>query len=185
MERYRVLEGLPPYGPMATPIPPEWGRLGRQGLVVEFAASQDDRWTANFQPGLAGLNEVLTHPNQRDVLVFSAGDAWSVDPVSRETSLVAVAIDACWTVADGLVLSRQSLAFLRLGASGVVWHTRRLSWDGFDDVTLDGRQLTALAWSPLTESWSPCSVDLHTGASHGGTYSHDDVEGWQRLATAG
>jgi hypothetical protein len=134
MDRYRVLEGLPPYGPRARPFPPEWGRLGREGLVVEFMPSQSDRWTANFQPGLAGLDEVIVHPDRHHVLVFSSGDLWSVDPELREAVRLAFAIDARWDVSDGRILSKQGLAFLNVGPSGVVWHTRRLSWDGFSDV---------------------------------------------------
>jgi hypothetical protein len=119
------------------------------------------------------------------VLVFSGGDLWIVDPDSRKTSQVASAIDSCWAVADGLILSVQGLAFLKFGTTGVVWHTKRLSWDGFDQVAITGHQLTALAWSPLSDSWEPCSVDLRTGASSGGSYSDGDAEGWERLAAAG
>jgi len=185
MERYRVLEGLPAYGPMATPVPLEWGRTGREGFVVELGASTGEKWTANFQPGMAGLTEACAHPNGRDVLVFSGGDFWVVNSDSRSTSLLACAIDLYWPVSNGLVLSRQGLAFLKFGKTGIAWHTKRLSWDGFDQVVLNDNQLTALAWSPLTDSWAPCSVDLTTGASLGGTSSDDDTEGWERLAASG
>src|SRR5213593_1232440 len=50
----RLLQGLPPYGPLATAFPSEWGRLGREGTVVEFM-TEAGSWVANFQPGLGGL----------------------------------------------------------------------------------------------------------------------------------
>ena len=34
----KILSGLPPYGPLATTFPSEWGRLAREGIVVEFKA---------------------------------------------------------------------------------------------------------------------------------------------------
>jgi hypothetical protein len=179
---FRILAGLPPYGPLAMPFPTEWGRLGREGFVIEFTDSAGDRWTANFRPGLGGLNGVGPHPDGRHVLVFAGGDAWSVDPDQREAVLVGNAIDAQWVVPGGLVLSRQGLAFLRLAASGTLWHTRRLSWDGFQNVLIHGETLTADAWSPLDDSWVPCWVDLASGRSHGGSYFEQDVERWEQLA---
>ena len=163
--------------------PRRWG--WEESPVVQFVASTGDRWTANFRSGIAGLSEAFPHPNDHDVLVFSGGDLWVVDPDSSKTSQVASAIDSCWPLADGLVLSRQGLAFLKLGTTGVVWHTKRLSWDVFGQVVVTGHKLTALAWSPLSDSWESCSVDLTTGASSGGSFSDDDSEGWERLAPAG
>lgn len=32
----RLISGLPAYGPLPTNFPGEWGRLGREGIVVEF-----------------------------------------------------------------------------------------------------------------------------------------------------
>src|SRR6478752_1707612 len=82
-------------------------------------------------------------------------------------------------IGRSVTLSRQGLAFLKLGTTGVVWHTKRLSWDGFGQVVVTGHKLTALAWSPLSDSWESCSVDLTTGASSGGSFSDDDSEGWE------
>jgi hypothetical protein len=83
---------------------------------------------------------------------------------------------------EGWVLSRQGIAFARLGPSGILWHTRRLSFDGFDQIQIDQRELKGLAWSPLDNTWCPFSLDLKTGRSSGGSYFPEDTERWEKLA---
>ena len=82
----------------------------------------------------------------------------------------------------GWLLDRQGLAIARLGPQGLLWHTRRLSWDGFTEFRVVGNKLHGLAWSPGKDCWHPFSVDLRTGRSEGGSYSRSDAEGWERLA---
>jgi hypothetical protein len=181
MRAFRVREGLPAYGPVATPFPPDFGRLGREGFVVEFEAT-DGAWVGNFRPGLGGISQAVVHPDGQHILVFAGGDVWSVDPDRRDGQCVGFAVDGCWSVDGELVLSRQGLAFFRIGRAGIVWHTRRLSWDGFDDVRIVGSSLHAVAWSPLEDRWMPCSVDLRSGRSNGGSFGIGDPEGWEQLA---
>jgi hypothetical protein len=76
-------------------------------------------------------------------------------------------------------VSRQGLAFARLGPQGLMWHTIRLSWDGFDQIVIDQSDLRDLAWSPLDDKWCPFSVELGTGKSAGGSFSQADTEGWE------
>lgn len=185
MTSFRVLPGLPPYGALAVSFPAAWGRLGREGVVVEFKPSGGGAWIGNFAPGLGGVTAVVAHPDGRRVLVFAEGDLWSVDPESRAADELATAVEALWAVRDpdGLVLSRQGLAFLRLGPSGILWHTRRLSWDGFNAVRLSTETISGDAWNPVEDRWMPFEVNLATGASEGGSFGSGDTEGWQRLAS--
>jgi hypothetical protein len=65
-----------------------------------------------------------------------------------------------------------------------MWHTWRLSWDGFDELKITGAEITGLAWSPVNGQWHPFRVELSSGRSNGGSFSEDDVEGWERLFKA-
>jgi hypothetical protein len=67
-----------------------------------------------------------------------------VEPSEHRAHQIALAIDGVWMVQgpSGLVFSKQGLAFQRLGAEGLLWHMRRLSWDGFDDVRVEGDELS-------------------------------------------
>jgi hypothetical protein len=179
----KLLQGLPSYGPMATPFPEEWGRLGREGIVVEFQ-TESATWVANFQPGLCGIEFAENHPNKRDAVVIAAGDLWVVDAIQRTAECLLSAIDTALEVRDpeGWVFSRQGLALVRFGPEGLMWHTRRLSWDGFDRLTVGQSEVTGLAYSPLDDQWHAFRVDLSTGRSTGGSIYAQDTEGWEKLA---
>ena len=141
-------------------------------------------WVANFKPGLGGLNLLHEHPNGRDAVVIAAGDLWIVTPELRLAEMLLPAVDAALEVQNprGWVFSRQGLALVRLGPDGLIWHTRRLSWDGFDGLRIVGVEVTGLAWSPFDDQWRQFRVDLCTGRSSGGAFSDEDSEGWERLA---
>jgi len=178
----RTLEGLPPYGPEATVFPAEWRRSGREGVVVEFE-SEAGTWVGNFRPGLGGLCLVALHPNRRDAVVIADGSLWIVDPIRRSATVLSHAVFAALEVRDpdGWVLSRQDLALFRLGPRGVLWHTRRLSWDGFDELRVGVGEVTGLGCS-LDGRWHPFRVDVATGRSSGGGYDVEDFDRWERLA---
>ena len=185
MSSFRILPGLPPYGAAAVAVPPDWAQVAREGLVVEFVTDTGETWVGNFRPGLGGIDEVRPHPNRHDVLVVSAGAAWLVDPNRRGATEVGDAIDAMWSVSDpeGVVLSLQGLAFVRIGPEGRAWHTRRISWDGFKHVQLSSTEITGLAWAPWDPEWTPFTVNLQTGRVQGGSYNGPDASGWEILAS--
>jgi len=180
-----ILPGLPAYGPLATPFPAEWGRWGREGTVVEFKAD-DICWVGNFRPGLSGIELARVHPNKRDAVIVSGGDLWVVDPVQRTASFVLHAIDTAIEVRgpDGWLFSRQGLAVARFEPNGLLWHTKRLSWDGFDNLALVGDELTGLAYDPMDDAWEPFRVDIRNGSSTGGSFLAEGTltSDWERLA---
>ena len=183
MRRHKLEQGLPPYGPAATLIPAGWGGGGREGVVVSFDDGET-RWTANVQPGNGGPTEVRDHPNGADVLVFARGDCWVVDPTARRATLLAGAVEGVYAVPDSpdLILDRQGLALIRLGTAGVVWHTRRLSWDGLEGVSVRAGTIVGQSWDAARDRWSPFEVELSTGAASLGPL-RVPPEDWERLAT--
>ena len=179
----RLLAGLPTYGPLATSYPERFGRTGREGTVVEIE-SDTDQWVANFQPGIGGTELAAKHPNGEDGIVIASGDLWVVHGESRSAECVAYDICAAIHVVDpeGWIFNRTGLALLRFGAAGVIWHTRRLSWDGFEDLRIEEGKIIGRGWG-LGDSWMPFEVDLATGRSSGGGYSMKDDSGWEQLAS--
>jgi hypothetical protein len=168
---------------MATPFPARWGRTGREGLVAEFSTGATN-WVGNFEPGLSGIDLVDRHPNNRDAVVVAGGDLWCVDVARRTAECVLPAVNWAAKVQnpDGWIFSRQGLALVRFGANGLLWHTKRLSWDGFDKLECSGDEVSGLAWSVSDDRWHPFAVDAITGRSRGGSFGDDDSEGWERLA---
>jgi hypothetical protein len=126
---------------------------------------------------LGGLSDVRWHPDQRAVLAISAGALWHVDPQSRSAREIAPAIQAVWDI-DGkgdLLFDNQGLELFRLGPSGIVWRSRRLSWDGFQGIRLEDEKVVGEAWSPIEDRWIPFSVDLATGRTEGGSYNGPEM----------
>lgn len=152
---------------------------------MEFKGD-DFCWVGNFRPGLDGIELAAIHPNKRDAVVVAGGDLWTVDPIKRTGSLILHAINAAFSVRDpdGWLFSRQGLAIARFGPDGLCWHTRRLSWDGFDDLKLVGSELTGLACDPIGDTWVPFRVDIRTGRSQGGSWlpAGTLTDNWERLA---
>jgi hypothetical protein len=183
--RFRIRPGLPPYGPLARSFPPRFA--GREGLVIEFMPDTPGSWMGNFAPGLGGYDGVHLHPNLKDVVIINGGEAYVVDP-EREMVREEVegAVFAVWEVTDpvGLVFDRQGLAFERISVEGLVWHTRRLSWDGFRNVVVETKRIEGEAWSPFDSKWIPFVVDLATGRAEGGSFWEKDTERWERLGSA-
>ena len=177
-----ILAGLPPYGPMPIAFPPEWGLRGREGTVVEFKSTTGD-WVGNFEPGLGGLEFAGIHPNGVDAVVIAAGELWVVNGEGRTAKRLLPELNALFAVQDpdGWIFSRQDIALARFSLEGVVWHTRRISWDGFDQLAVDQATVIGLAWSAIDDIWCPFVVDIGTGATIGGSYSENDVEGCLQL----
>lgn len=81
-----------------------------------------------------------------------------------------------------MLLQHQGLFFELIGPRGTVWHTRRLSWDSFNAVTLSHSRLTGQGWDAIAGQWRDFEVDLRTGVSRGGGYDGPDAEEHQKLA---
>jgi len=186
MAVFRVLPGLPPYGPRPLASPAGFGRTGREGYVVEFCPDTSATWVGNFRRGWGGYEGVCLHPNGNDVIVFASGDGFVVDPRTRELKDgIRDPVEYLWQVSDppGIVYDRQGLAFVRIGPGGLVWHSRRISWDGFRDVVFTADRITGLAYLPSSDDrWYPFELELATGRSSGGSYSSDDAAQWEQLA---
>ena len=177
---FKELAGLPATGPMAVPFPSAW--VGREGKVVEFHTAAGS-WVGNFRPGLGGIDAAHACPDGRHVLVVAAGDAWMVDAERQQANVILPAVDASMEVpgSSDLILSRQGLALVRLEGSRVIWHSRRISWDGFDDLRIEGARIVGQAFDPMKEAWVPFAVDLRTGASEGGSYPVELGDSWEQL----
>jgi len=77
-----------------------------------------------------------------------------------------------------------TVRFEALGVEGVLWRSRRVSWDGMRDFRREGFVLRGEAWEP-SDRWYPFEVDLRSGNVAGGSYSEPPpakpVRWWRRL----
>jgi len=172
MWQFEILPGLPPYGPEALPFSATGQGTHGEGLVVRFRSSEGRTWTGNFQRGTTALNLVWRHPDAARFAVIAGGQTYWLDPNdpsawqcsggSIEHAIVIEAIEA-------LLLSN-GIAFELLGATGTIWRSRRVSWDGMCNLALNGLDLTGEAWSPIENRWCPFRLCVVEGSVEGGSF---------------
>ena len=174
MIEFSILPGLPGTGPYPEQFPPQNRQAHREGVVVRFCPPGEPSWVGNFQPGLSHVTEVRPHPNGRDVLIIAQGCGYVVDPATRELreSLGVAIIEVIeHPLAHGLILDHQGIQYEAVGPAGTLWETRRLSYDGFRAVRIEGAILRGEGWRPHgPKEWLPFEVDLRTGRARGGAY---------------
>lgn len=171
---WEVLDGLPTSGPTAEPFSATGYGTHSEGLVVRFRSSTGG-WVGNFQRGLSSLDQVLSHPDRRHVVVIAGGTAYVVDAESHRlvTHFGADIEQVVPAPANGLVLLGNGLWFEALGSTGTAWRSRRVSWDGLRDVSLKEGVVRGEAYAPEGPDgrWYPFEVDVATGAVSGGSYN--------------
>ena len=172
MNEFKVLDGLPPYGPSAIPFSATGLGKHREGLVVEFFSGDEPSWTGNFQRGLTGYDTVFSHPDGQHIIVVSGGQAYVIDPDSqRLEKCFGAQIEYAELARDlDAIVFGNGLWFETVFPSGTI-ATKRLSWDGMQEIKRDGQHLTGKAYDPMLDEWVAFSVDLLEGIVTGGSYN--------------
>ena len=173
MASFDVLPGLPPYGDWPEAFTATGQGRHREGYVVRFHPDGSAPWVGNFQPGLSSLEDVLRHPNGRELLVIAGGQGYIVDPNDRaKREYFGAQIEFALHLPEfSSVVFGNGLWFESLGPDGWQWRSRRISWDGMREFHRDGLRLFGEAWSPLEDRWLPFDLDLRTGQFTGGSYN--------------
>jgi hypothetical protein len=159
---YRVLRGLPTYGPLARGFAcANVGTLPQQSFVVRFFPKDGNSWVGNFGHGVGRVNGVFTFSASENLLVVSRGQAYVIDPHSQ--SLVASAAGDIQKVLEiseiDAVVGATYSHVLAIGPNGVLWQSREIRQDGMKIVG------HGLDWRDEPQ---PFSIDLLTGEASGG-----------------
>ena len=72
--------------------------------------------------------------------------------------------------AEGLLVFAGFTSLVAWGATGMVWETGRLSWEGVTLGEVVGGKLLGTGWEMVSDKELPFAVDLRTGAHEGGGY---------------
>jgi hypothetical protein len=128
-------------------------------------------WVGNFIGGPSKYDCVLPHPNRSDVVVVSGGQGYIVSPnFKRVTSTFGGAIANVHEHSSRtLVINHQNLSFEAISASGSLWKSKRISWDGMRNIEVNDSSLTGEAWL-CDGTWHSFHLDLATGIVTGGSY---------------
>lgn len=171
----RILPGLPGVGSLPLQFSATGQGMHREGLVVEFGADAPPtsaRWVGNVQPGRTRFSAVFTDEKGLEATVLAGGQGYRVN-VATGALLgefggdIESAIDVT-SLGCVLFFSPTDVELHRKGSSAV-WRSRRISWDGFRNLSLQGDALKGEAWM-FDGTWPPFTVALATGGVEGGSY---------------
>lgn len=171
--RHRVLDGLPPYGPMPEQFSETGQGTHREGLVVAFAPPNAPPWVGNFQRGMTGLDVLVPSRGDTTVTVIAGGEAYLIDPASRAClRTFGGQIEQVLHLVDRTVFSN-GLWLEATDGERLLWRTRRLSWDGIAGLRVEGDRIVGKAYDPMIDEWTPFSVGVANGEAVGSSYPTD------------
>jgi len=172
MPEFKILPGLPSYGPEAIPFSPTGQGSHSEGLVVRFVADDGSNWTGNFQPSWKNCQLISLHPNGKNYIVIAAGQGYMVNPNNpADWEHFGDGIEDAIELADlNAILIGNGLWFELLGPIGNLWESRRISWDGMTELRIDDLRLFGKSWSPENR-WYDFSLNLIDGSVTGGSYN--------------
>ncbi len=172
---FRILSEIPSTPSPCHYFPENSSSIGRDGVMIWFQAKNQDPWIGIFAFGDGGVNNkdaVYLGPDEDHLAVLSRGAAYVV----RVQDHSAIEVEATPVFPAVGAPSKQLLIFhdytklVAYGVAGLVWKSKRVSWDGIEiealmgDGTLKGR-----AWDAPHERWVEFSVDIETGRHRGGS----------------
>ena len=166
----RILPSLRGAGPASVPFRFAGTDLF-EGLVVEFVGIGGGEWVGNFQRGIGSKDAVLFAPlrtGQAVVVAGGMGYVVELDTHALVRCFGGAVNDLFYLPAREAIIFGNGLWFECEGPSGLLWRTQRVSWDGTQDVRLDGSYVLGNAFDVNDQAWHPFAVDIESGAVEGG-----------------
>src|SRR5262245_46084013 len=157
MTDFEILAGMPVYGRYHEQFSATiWGTHS-DGFVVLVSPDGVEPLVGNFQRGLSSYDAVQCHPNLSDLIVVAGGQAYVVEPKSRQL-IETFGAQIGWSQMlpdHDLLLFHDSIRFHAYGPAGQAWRTRRLSWDGIRIGSISHPRLAGEAWTFDGDRWVP------------------------------
>jgi hypothetical protein len=172
MEPFRTLVGLPATGPWPEQFSATGHGTHREGFVVEFNPGTSSSWVGNFQRGLTDYDAVVLHPNGQSVVIIASGQGYLIDPKDRRlVGLLGSQLQNATVIPEAKTIIINNGIWLEgHGESGVLWRSRRISWDGIWDLREDDGRLYGKCWDAANDTEASFSIDIRTGDLVGGVY---------------
>lgn len=114
----------------------------------------------NFQRGLTNYDAVLL-PNGHSAIVIAGGQGYLIDPKDRRlVGLFGAQLQNAMFLPDTeTVVISNGLWLEGHGGNGVLWRTRRVSWDGIWDLFEDNGRLSGKCWDAVNDIEGSFSIE--------------------------
>jgi hypothetical protein len=117
---------------------------------------------------------VFACPAPGDMLAVAGGYAYLVDTTAPESCVhlpLRPVTQILSAIEDGLLLLAGFHTVAAVGATGLLWETAKLSWEGVRLGEVRDGKLHGEGWHMQTDRELPFTVDLQTGAHQGGGFT--------------
>jgi hypothetical protein len=173
-KRYKILKGLPPYGPMYIPISEDEEPFYSEGYIVKFKKSDGVEWVANFRPGWTNYNNIFDFPEHNIIVVFAGGQGYIMNPEEQKPKMTfGLTIKDVIQIEDKSLICSDGIHILILdNKTGEIWKSDRISWDGIKDLKLVDNKISGQTYDPTNSNqhWSDFEIDLETKEISGGSF---------------
>ena len=176
-KRYEILDSLPVYGPMYIPVTKSDVPFYSEGFAVRFFPTDGTAWVANFQPGWTDLKLVIELNDSSILLVIAYGTCYMMNPdQTNPIAAFGVTYLQVFITEAGRIILQDQTDLTIVEPNGTYWDTERISWDGLEEVELQGSTVTGLAYNPTYDSddWVTFSYNIDTKELGGGSFPLPD-----------
>lgn len=151
--------------------------LARGAMLLQVKPASGGSFLATCALGFRdshALSGVWSCPRPDDLLAIAGGYAYLADTLAPERPIhlplrpVAQVLPA---PADNLLLLAGFHTVAAIGATGLLWETARLTWEGLTLSGIRDNQLHGLGWDMRTDRELPFAIDLRSGTHTGGAFS--------------
>ena len=138
---------------------------------IKFDPEDDLPWLGIFGEGELGCTAIAC--SKEYAFIISLGKAYYI--CLKTKSLVYsddkhFLADVVSTKDDNLFIANDYLSIHMYSKNGHQWNTNRISWDGFQNIMIEGNKVSGEAWSPIENKWLPFQIDLTNKSVIGGSY---------------
>ena len=171
---YKVLTELPANNLRVVYIPNEGAGVGRDGVMVKFIPPEGDSWIGIFAFGdmlPSGECKIYLGPGKHHLTIIAKGEAYIAspyDPSLFQTVRSCPVIGAIPIPNRDLILFYDFTEISAYGENGLVWETKRISWDGIKINEVTSNEIIGQSWDAPNEEHVEFRVDLTNGFHKGG-----------------
>ncbi len=145
---------------------------GTNGCILEVVTGNGNVWTGKFERGPEGISGFYATPARNTVLIVIEGQGYWVPTQEPATYEVVATIPIRQVIRvpeRDIVLLVDFLRMEAYGPEGLLWQTKRLSWDGLQITEVNSTTIRGLAWDSPADSQVEFSVDTSKGIVKGGS----------------
>lgn len=155
-------------------IPNQYGEQSRSDLVIKFFPENSKPWVGvlsfdNVLP--SGKTIFLEGPGQHKLSVICKGSAFIVDVNNPEsvTNVKCCPIRGAFHIkSSNILIFHDDTEVFAYDENGLLWITKRLSWDGIKIKKIDEYRIYGTSWDSPKNKYVDFSINISTGKHIGG-----------------